>query len=272
MNWLIEESITKNQTEAEILEKVDWLIAYLTASELANQTQRNQELEPHAIEIVQEIIELFLDRFPQAEPYLDIALNQLVNQKLTEPDLLLQNLDLSASLDRIVKEGIRLFRLNNLLPFEPEPNQLGLLGEITKLAKPLELNEWSETKHGLIDQNQSELSPMIKKIDQPLNCVPIGGSRTLEPLEWSLTLLYPESPLIPNYTEGGRSVQWYLPEQKLAVARRLDKDSSATNDRKFWQQRGISLILLTEAEMQNHQAVRRQIRRQKQSAMAVGTR
>ncbi|NLC07101.1 MAG: hypothetical protein GX755_03910 [Syntrophomonadaceae bacterium] len=272
MNWLIEESTIKNQTEAEILEKVDWLIAYLTAGELANQSQRDRELKPQAVEIVQEIIELLLEKFPQAEPYLDIAINQLINQKLTEPELLLQNLDLSDRLDWMVKEGIRLFRLNNLLPFEPEPNQLGLLDEITKPAEPLELNEWPETKLSLIDQNQVELSPLSKKTDQPLNFVPVEGPLTLEPLEWSLTVLYPESPLIPNYTEGGKSVQWYLPEQKLAFARKLDQDSSTTNDRKFWQQRGISLILLTEAETQNHQAVRRQIRRQKQSAMAVGTR
>jgi len=255
------------QLEAEILERVDELIDCLIASGLATGDQRDQELNI-GIDKIKQIAELFAANFPQAFGFFDTALKEMVGQKLADPKLLASFLDLSENLDRVIQEGTRQLSLVELLPFEPEaPEKLGWFGaplllENTDILKrpevpvvPLQVSLHLSLDEDLDREPEHNEDPLKKDIES-VNYTP------LDPLEWSLSVLYPGTRLIANYTQGNRTVPWYLPEQKLAIGWQTADSTEETGSRRFWEQKGISLIRLTQLDIGNHRAIERQIRRQ----------
>jgi hypothetical protein len=261
---------SQRNLEVELLERVDELIDCLIASGLATGEQQHHEINI-GIDKTKQIAELFSANFPQAVEYLDTALKEIVIQKLSDPQMLTQFLDVSENFEKVIQEGIRQFRLEDLLPFEPEPDEkLGWLGNQLRL----ELEEILEHPQSNLDWN-SESNPELKLILEPgveiiddldeindLDDKNTVDSPSLCPVEWSLFSLYPGSRLIANHTLGNHTVPWYLPEHRLAFDWKTEDLAEKDIHKKFWELRGVSLIRLPKEDTGNHRAVERQIRRQ----------
>ena len=286
---------TSRQLEAEMLEKVDELIDCLMASGLAAGDKRDQELKA-GVGKIKQIADLFLANYPQAIEYLDLALKEMVGQKLADPKLLTSFLSLSDNLDVVIQEGLRQFNSGEQLPFEPDGLEksgwLGTAPHLTlvdnsrrleaetglpasvDLTRPKGSSEGADGSVG----NSREAGDQVKRADQANQADQLTtgegevlksqvkssaeNKAPLNPLEWSLSVLYPGSPRIANFTQGNRTVPWYLPEQKLALNWRSVDQLSESTAKRFWEQRGISLVLLNEADLGNHRSIERQIRRQ----------
>jgi hypothetical protein len=279
---------TSRQLEAEMLEKVDELIDCLMASGLATGDKRDQELKA-GVDKIKQIADLFLTNYPQAVEYLDLALKEMVGQKLADPKLLTSFLSLSENLDEVIQEGLRQFNSGEQLPFEPDGlEKSGWLGTAphltlvdnvkrleTDLPAPVDftrLNDSIEDAAGTTGES-GKAGDQVERADQADQLTTSEGFEAqtkvnaetraaLDPLEWSLSVLYPGERRIANYTQGNRTVPWYLPKQKLAFNWRSVDQLPDNTDKRFWEQRGISLILLNEADLGNHRSVERQIRRQ----------
>ncbi len=280
---------TSRQLEAEMLEKVDELIDCLMASGLAAGDKRDQELKA-GVNKIKQIADLFLANYPQAVEYLDLALKEMVGQKLADPKLLTSFLNLSDNLEEVIQEGLRQFNSGKQVPFEPDGlEKSGWLGTAPHLtlvdnSRRLEtgqealvdLNRLSDKSEGAAVRSEREIGGAAGTVSQANKAgqlTPGEASKVqpkfnaekqvaLDPLEWSLSVLYPGERRIANYTQGNRTVLWYLPEQKLALEW-LSADQQPENAAKrFWEQRGISLVGLSQADLGNHRAIERQIRRQ----------
>ncbi len=276
-----------------MLEKVDELIDCLMASGLETGDKRDQELKA-GVGKIKQIADLFLTNYPQAVEYLDLALKEMVGQKLADPKLLTSFLSLSDNLDEVIQEGLRQFSSGEQLPFEPDGlEKSGWLGTAPHLtlvdnSKRLETGQESPVVNRLSDSSEGaagsggesrEAAETVDQGDRADHADQAGQLTTgeglkaqtkanaenqvpLDPLEWSLSVLYPGERRIPNYTQGNRTVPWYLPEQKLALNWRFIDQSSESTAKRFWEQRGISLVFLNEADLGNHRSIERQIRRQ----------
>lgn len=281
----------QRQLEGEMLRKVDELIDCLMAGGPAVGDRRDQELKAGVVKIGQ-IADLFLASYPQAADYLDQAVKELVGQRLADPRLLPVFLNRSDNLEEILQEGLRQFKQEETVPFEPEglekPGWAGttpyltLVHDSMRLANgqqaPLDLGSqanWIEGAEGpggdgadaagppeSADQ-AGRAGPFLTDVDLGAGVQsPAKDSVPLDPLEWSLSVLYPKESRIANYTQGNRTALWYLPERKLALIWLAAGQPPEKAAKGFWEQRGIALVQLNQTDLSNHRAIERQIRRQ----------
>ncbi|NLK50849.1 MAG: hypothetical protein GX295_00140 [Syntrophomonadaceae bacterium] len=248
------DTLEQRQKEKEILEKADNLINSLITSRSIDGEQQRWEWN---VSVVKELMALFMEVFPEAINYLEVAVREMLRQKLADPVVWSNFPDLSANLEEIIMEGIRQYRgENDLLPFEPTE------AVAVELPPPLPMLPANGVPANRVN-GWPELPVEKEEISASAPPAPVViTAPSMDPLEWSLSVLFPECKMIPNYTKDGRSVLWYLPQARLAFDWEKPARGSSRRNRLFWKQHQISLVILSPEQATNHRAVQRQIWRQ----------
>lgn len=183
------------ELEARILKLAEELIQATIAAGLLEGEEKETHSES-AARIAEQICILVVELLEGKEEHLEIVLEQLTLQKLPEAHVLESFGNFPQDLRAIINRGIALYR--NRAVSEGQ-------GSWEETFTPKGVSVYS----GSLDQVECQ-----KTMGRNVMAT---GPKQETPLKLALKMVYPGSRIIENYEMRGFILQYYLPEQRLAV-------------------------------------------------------
>lgn len=277
----------------ESKEKIIYLVDKLIETAMSLSLWEHEEPVPleQGVSIVYELIETLIPELTGNEQYLLQVIQQLVTQKLPEQQILNSFGNFSDMLYELIERGVNEYELKNpvqeavvaeelpeeevvleeeVVPVESPPPALEAVGEDVEAAEfgeeepgliegegAPEALEAPETVSDIIPAGEPEMSPKLEPEHELKEMELLPDN----PFLLALSMIYPRSEILTDYLLNKTTLQYYLPEEQLAIEvcgagepRQLKKEHNCES-------KGIKLIYLEPEEFINPRRLARTLRR-----------
>lgn len=190
-------------------------------------------------------LSLYLDG---QDDYVPIFLQQIIQQKMPDNRILTDFPQFSASLQKVIEEGIKKFHS------KPEQKQT-TFNETCSTNIALDSVEINTSENG----EQTTVHPITKHIDQHLMNIKTDTNEIIvqpDELEIYLRSHFRDLTLLKNYKLHGVRLAYYLPELKLAVEKDKDRETNKSNVWKeyYCRKADIKLLKVQKEKLINYKA------------------